>query len=227
MHGKSAISIPFISENLEIEYEDIHYLDINKVVVDTVKATHAITFMNSDQSLVKAPVSIFMKNVEHDVTKDVDKDKLINSKSFLVQGTLEFTEKQEPVTIDITTTGDVVGILNIESGETKKTKLGNARGDDDNAMFESFTEKDLCFTIHNKNAEHIRCIVKFKIQGKMHSSDPKYSCKTEEPINQRSTIFDNPSTSFSWDISVPALDCSILKIKYIERTVTNKNKGYW
>merc|ERR1712117_810183 len=129
MHGKSAINIPFISETSDIEYEDIYYLDMNKVKVDTVKANHAITFMNSDQSLIRAPVSIYMKN-----TKDDDKDKLINSTSFLVQGTLKFTEKQEPVTIDITSTGDVKGILNIESGETKETKLENY--DDARDVFE-------------------------------------------------------------------------------------------
>ena len=81
MCWKKAISMPFIGETVSIDYEDIYYLSLNNLASDTVKAKHAITFLKSNQSLMEAPVSIFMKNIR----QNNDSNESVNSTSFLVQ----------------------------------------------------------------------------------------------------------------------------------------------
>ena len=204
--------MPFVAETLDVDYEDIYYLDLDKMNIDTVKATHAITFMNSNQPLITAPVSIFMKTVEDNSSPNEDslknkKDTTSNSQSFLVQGSMEYTNRNEPVTIDITTAGDVKGILEIETGEEKLIKESKQEGKDNLYSL----EKDAKFTIYNKKTEPSRCIVKVCLVGKMEKCKPQFTQKTEL---SNTYLNINLKTNYSWDITIPPMECSSLHYKY-------------
>ena len=115
------IQSSFIDACNGIEYEDVYYLDLDKVSgrsngreQGSVEVKHAISFQNSSgQPLTTAPVSILTK------TED-------NNNKPMVQGMMKYTGPGKKATVEITRTLDVEGKFVVETKERKTEVLNEA-----------------------------------------------------------------------------------------------------
>ena len=198
------LSIPFIDECDNIDYEDVYYLDLDKVnnssgrfngdEQSSVEVKHAITFKNtSGQPLTTAPVSILAK------TED-------NNSKFMVQGMMKFTSPAKNATIEITRTMDVEGKFVVETKERKTEVINEATegaglfGTGKKEYVDSL-QKSAKVVIRNSKDVEIKCKIEHQLYGHLEESTPVFKDKTERQSNHHGL---NPTTKYTWEINVPA-----------------------
>eukprot|EP00090_Calanus_glacialis_P047572 TRINITY_DN9943_c0_g1_i6.p1 TRINITY_DN9943_c0_g1~~TRINITY_DN9943_c0_g1_i6.p1 ORF type:complete len:550 (-),score=161.39 TRINITY_DN9943_c0_g1_i6:124-1773(-) len=187
------LSIPFIEECDNIEYEDVYYLDLDKNDQGLVEVKHAISFKNtSGQPLTTAPVSILGK------TND-------NNSKFMVQGMMKFTNPSKNATIEITRTMDVEGKFVVETKERKTEVINEAGGTGmfgtGKKQYVDFTQKSATVSIKNYKDEEIKCKIEHQLYGHLEESTPVFKDKTERQNNHHGL---NPTTKYTWEVTVPA-----------------------
>ena len=196
------LSIPFIEECDNIDFEDIYYLNLDKVSnsrtynddeQSSVEVKHAITFKNtSGQPLTTALVSILAKN------KD-------NNSKFMVQGMMKFTGPAKNATIEITRTMDVESKFVIETMKERKTEVINEGtgifGTASKKQYVDSIQKSAKVVIKNSKDVEIKCKIEHHLYGHLEESKPDFKEKAERQSNHHGL---NPTTKYAWEIQVPA-----------------------
>jgi len=193
------LSIPFIEECDNITYEDVYYLDLDKVNNNSgrynrdekgsVEVKHAISFKNtSGQPLTTAPVSILAKSED-------------KNNKFLVQGNMKFTIPGKNATIEITKTMDVEGKFGVETKERKTEVISEAEGmfNTGKKQYVDVIKKVAKVLIKNTKDEEIKCKVEYQMFGHLNESTPDFKDKIE--VNHHGL---NPTTKYTWEVMVPA-----------------------
>merc|ERR1719483_1018025 len=206
------MSIPFIDECDNIGYEDIYYLDLDKVSnssshnddeQSSVEVKHAITFKNtSGQPLITAPVSVLAK------TKN-------SSSKFLVQATMKYTGPAKNATIEITRSMDVESKFVVETMKERKTETINIGtevfGTVDKKQYLDSIQKNAKVVIKNSKDVEIKCKIEHQLYGHLEESTPEVKDKTERQSNHQDL---NPTTKYVWEIQVPANGKEELNFKF-------------
>merc|ERR1712123_178385 len=207
------LSIPFIEECDKIAYEDIYYLDLDKVnnsqgrasrdEQGSVEVKHAISFKNtSGQPLTTAPVSILAKTMD-------------NNSKFMVQGIMKYTGPAMKATIEITRTMDVEGKFVVETKERKTEVINEAEGSgvfgNTKKQYVDSVQKVGKVSIRNSKAEEIKCRVEHQLYGHLGESTPVFKDKTERQSNHHGL---NPTTKYTWEVTVPASGRTEISFQY-------------
>jgi hypothetical protein len=195
-----------------IGYEDIYHIDLEKVSKSSgtgeVEVKHAITFKNtSGQPLTTAPVSILAK------TED-------NNSKFMVQGMMKYTSPAKNATIEITRTMEVDGKFVVETKKERKTEVINEATTAEGTGLQSGTrtkqyidsiEKSAKVVIKNAKDVEIKCKIEHQLFGHLEESAPVFKEKTERQNNHHGL---NPTTKYTWEITVPEGGKAELNFKY-------------
>ena len=198
------LSIPFIDSCDGISYEDIYYLDLDSVnnqerrQQGSVEVKHAISFRNtSGQPLTTAPVSILAKQED-------------NNNKFMVQGMMKYTGPAKKATITITKTMEVEGKFTVETKKERKTEVFN-EAEGGKKQYVDSIQKIGKVSIRNGKDEEIKCKIEHQLYGHLEESTPVYKEKAERHNNHHGL---NPTTLFTWEVTVPAKAASEIHFNY-------------
>eukprot|EP00092_Neocalanus_flemingeri_P085898 GFUD01108153.1.p1 GENE.GFUD01108153.1~~GFUD01108153.1.p1 ORF type:complete len:354 (+),score=101.75 GFUD01108153.1:108-1064(+) len=226
------LSIPFIEECDNIEFEDIYYLNLDNVSnssrpynddeQSSVEVKHAITFKNiSGQPLTTAPVSILAKTKE-------------NNSKFMVQGMMKFTNAAKNATIEITRTMDVQSKFVVETMKERKTEVINEVievtglfGAASKKQYVDTIQKHAKVVIMNSKDVEIKCKIEHQLYGHLQESTPETKDKTERQSNHQGL---NPTTKYVWEVQVPAAGKAEVNFKFCvkewNRAMNNSKQGF-
>jgi len=204
------VKIPFIKQALNVRYEDIYLIDLDKKVrvvsseedeESSVKVIHGITFRNPTvQPLTSGPVSVLAKAQQQN--------------TFMVQSMMKHTNPYKKVTVELTQTFDILANYIIKTGKDKRTELWSraVKDDGEGRRYVDIIKKEGKMVIQNKKKSAIKCKIEYLLQGHFIKSTPILKKMVERPSGNHREL--NPSRKMTWEMTVPANGKAELNIHY-------------